>query len=75
MNARAVCGPKRGYALRAIAARAQAKGHQISHEGVAGVLRAAGVIAEYGDQKALLGEADNGFAIALRRAALAALSR
>jgi putative DNA-invertase from lambdoid prophage Rac len=32
-----------GKALRAIAATAQAKGHQISHEGVAGVLRTAGV--------------------------------
>ena len=32
-----------GNALRAIAAAAQAKGHQISHEGVAGVLRSAGV--------------------------------
>jgi hypothetical protein len=31
-----------GKALRAIAA-AQARGHQISHEGVAGVLRASGV--------------------------------
>jgi hypothetical protein len=29
-------------ALRAIAAEMQAKGHKISHEGVAGVLRAAG---------------------------------
>ena len=28
-----------GKALRAIAATAQAKGHRISHEGVAGVLR------------------------------------
>jgi hypothetical protein len=31
-----------GKPLRAIAAAAQAKGHRISHEGVAGVLRAAG---------------------------------
>jgi hypothetical protein len=29
-----------GRSLRAIAAAAQAKGHRISHEGVAGVLRA-----------------------------------
>jgi putative DNA-invertase from lambdoid prophage Rac len=33
-----------GKPLRAIAAAAQAKGHQISHEGVAGVLRSARVI-------------------------------
>lgn len=32
-----------GRALRAIASAAQVKGHRISHEGVAGVLRAAGV--------------------------------
>lgn len=32
-----------GKALRAIAAAAQARGHRISHEGVAGVLRVAGV--------------------------------
>jgi putative DNA-invertase from lambdoid prophage Rac len=31
-----------GKALRAIAAAAQARGHQISHEGVAGVLKAVG---------------------------------
>ena len=31
-----------GKALRAIAAASQARGHRISHEGVAGVLRAAG---------------------------------
>ena len=31
-----------GKALRAIAAGAQARGYQISHEGVAGVLRAVG---------------------------------
>jgi hypothetical protein len=30
-----------GKALRAIAADVQAKGHKLSHEGVAGVLRAA----------------------------------
>jgi putative DNA-invertase from lambdoid prophage Rac len=33
----------RGRSLRAIAEAVQAKGHKISHEGVAGVLRAAGV--------------------------------
>src|SRR4051794_30747810 len=33
-----------GRALRAIAAAAQAKGHAISHEGVAGVLRASGAV-------------------------------
>jgi putative DNA-invertase from lambdoid prophage Rac len=32
-----------GKPLRAIAAAAQAKGHRLSHEGVAGVLRAAGL--------------------------------
>ncbi len=32
-----------GKALRAIAEAVQAKGHRLSHEGVAGVLRAAGV--------------------------------
>jgi hypothetical protein len=32
-----------GKALRAIAAAAQAKGHRISHEGVANVLRAVGL--------------------------------
>ena len=31
-----------GKALRAIAEAVQARGHRISHEGVAGVLRAAG---------------------------------
>jgi putative DNA-invertase from lambdoid prophage Rac len=32
-----------GRPLRAVAAAVQAKGYKISHEGVAGVLRAAGV--------------------------------
>jgi putative DNA-invertase from lambdoid prophage Rac len=32
-----------GKALRAIAEAVQARGHRISHEGVAGVLRAAGI--------------------------------